>query len=170
MTLAALISVIVTVSGGNQEYAPAIYSGRNFDSSEVAFIAISDEKQHEYIDGMKVKGNTSKFSFYCNTEISVSKQDSLVPIAFSNPTMSENILLCTIVNEDGVIVYRSLGVVPGRFITNVRFSQYLKFGMNEFTMYVSAFEPTKDSDEILYNRVGTQKVKIKVACGEDYGS
>ena len=170
VTIAALIAVLSVVLVRDAENFPAIYSGRNFASDEVGTIAIPDEQQQKYVKDTAAKGDTRKFSFYTNTEISVSKQDSLVPIAFSNPSAGKHILLCSIVNEDGVVVYRSLGLAPGQYVSNVRFSQYLKYGTNELTMYVSAFETTKEDDEMFYDKVGTQKVKLKVVCGEDYGS
>ena len=133
-------------------------------------IQISSEQQSTYVEAMKVKGNKNKFSFYANTEIAVSKPDSAVPIAFSNPSFNDSVLLCQIVDSDGVIVFRSLGVVPGKYITNVKFSDYLDYGENELTMYVTAFRAVESENGVAFEQVGKQKTDIKIVCGEDYGS
>ena len=171
VVLAALISVISVLDfGGDKGYYPSIYSGRSFDDSEVSLIAISAEKQAEHIRNTEVKGDKNKFAFYANTAISVSEPDSLLPIAFSNPTINEDILLCSLVNKDGVVVYRSLGVVPGRYLTNIRLSRYLDYGVNELTLYVSAFRAEGTEDDYHFEQIGTQKAKIEVHVGNDYMS
>lgn len=170
VTLAALISVISVLNIGKTDYSPAIYSGKDFEDSDVGVISISDEKQSELVKKTDVSGNTSKFSFYANTVMSVSSPDSALPITLSNPTTSDKMLLCTIVNDDGVIVYRSLGIAPGRFLNKVKLSQYLDYGKNELTLYVSAFKTSDAGTELTYKKVGTQRVKLEVTVGTDYAS
>ena len=166
-----LISVLSVVNLGNKSgYYPSVYSGRTFADDEVYLISISDEQQKELIEKTDAKGNTTKFSFYSNTGIEVQKPDSLLPLAISNPTTSEVILLCSLVNSDGVVVYRSLGIVPGRYVTNIRLSQYLDYGNNDMTLYVSAFRAEGEGDTFEYKKVGTQKAEIQVIVGSDYMS
>ncbi len=170
VTLAALISVLSVVNIGKTDYSPSVYGGRNFADDEVGVIAISQEQQEEFIKNTKAKGNTRKFSFYANTAMEVSKPDSLLPVSIANPSTSEEILLCTIVNENGVIVYRSLGIIPGRYVSNVRLSQYLDYGKNELTLYVSAFKAEGEGDTLTYKKLGTQTAEIEVTVGDDYMS
>ncbi len=170
VTLAALISVLSVIQIGKTDYSPAIYSGKSFEDSEVGVISISDEKQSELIKKTDASGNTSKFSFYANTVMTVTSPDSSLPITIANPTTSDKIILCTIVNDDGVIVYRSLGILPGRFLNKVKLSQYLDYGKNELTLYVSAFKTSEAGSELTYKKVGTQKAKLEVNVGTDYAS
>lgn len=168
VTLVALISVISVLHIGKTDYSPSIYSGKDFEDSEVGVISISDEKQSELVKKTDASGNTGKFSFYANTVMSLASPDSALPITLSNPTTSDKMLLCTIVNDNGVIVYRSLGIAPGRFLNKVKLSQYLDYGKNELTLYVSAFKTSEAGTELTYKKVGTQRVKLEVNVGTDY--
>ena len=84
--------------------------------------------------------------------------------------MSKEILLFSLVDSNGVVIYRSLGVVPGRYITNIRLSKYLDYGVNELTLYVSAFVAEGTKDDYHFERIGTQKTKVEVHVGNDYMS
>jgi hypothetical protein len=148
-----------------ENVAKSLYNGgvRVF---EVTF----DPSDNETIKNTKAKGNKNKFSFYANTAVQVSAPDSLLPIAISNPTVSEEILVCSLVNSDGVVVYRSLGIVPGKYLNNIRLSQYLDYGNNELMLYVSAFRAETKDGKVEFEKVGTQRAEIEVLVGSDYMS
>ncbi len=173
VTFAALIALIVKFVPAMfaSDSVPEIYTGRDYESSElgVGIISITDEQQMEYVKQTNAKGNTRAFKFYANTEMQILTSTSSLPISVANPTSSRVVLLFTLVDENGAMLYRSRGITPGQYLNNITLYKPLEYGDNELTLYVSAFSAEEGKDGgTEYKKEGTQRAKIKIKVGEEY--
>ena len=166
LAVITIVAVILANLFADLHCYPNNYTGRAYPSDQVANIAISDEQQMQYVKATNAKGDKNEFAFYTHTEISMSGPNSEVAIGFSNPTYNDKILLFTIYDENDVLMYKSLGVTPGKCLNSIKFSDYLDVRMHEMTMYVSAFKYVDGE----YELVGKQKVDLKIMCGTDYNA
>lgn len=173
LTFVALIAVLVKVVPPMlaADNIPEVYTGRDYLDSETGIISINDEQQQANIKSTKAKGNTRKFSFYANTEMQIASPDSTLPISVANPTSGQCVLLFTLADEDGRMLYRSLGITPGKYINNISLTNPLEYGENKLTIYVSAFKAVDDANGAAeYEMLGTQRATIKVTVGKEYNA
>ena len=79
-------------------------------------------------DEMKLDFDNAKFDFYSMTEYEYSDANPIFPLSLANPSYNDCILVFTITDGDGEILYRSLGVRPGYMLTYVSFSIKIPYG------------------------------------------
>ena len=123
-------------------------------------IEISEDKQLERADAVKRHGHKNKFTFFTNTEIDFEKWYSGGKLIFGNVSQNACDLVVTIFSEDGkTILYRSDGIEPGHYISEIRMFEQLAHGSYKTKMFVAGYE--HDSNKL----VGIQYVKIKLIVG-----
>ena len=137
------------------------FNGR-IESDAVAEESVFNVLQQQvFIDSLKAKGNKS-FKFYINSVIKIDDDFSADELCLGNPSENDCILIATLYDSDGRVLYRSLGIEPGTEINRAKLFTELSYGVHDVKVAVNAY------DKKSYNRIGTQYAKIKLAVGVEY--
>lgn len=137
------------------------FSGRT-ESETTAFESVFNAQQQQvFIRALKAHGSR-KFSFYFNSVVNVDDDFSTSDLCFGNPKSNDYILIATVYDGDGNVIYRSLGLEPGKEINNVKLFKELSYGVHNVKVSVNAYD--KNTKE----KVGTRYAKIKIAVGVEY--
>lgn len=147
--------------------ATAVYYGRDETVENLSEILISEDEQKILSKKTKLDFDNAKFDFYALTEIEYSDSDKLLPLTLSNPSYNECTIIFSIVDGEGNLLYRSLGIKPGYSITNVNFSKNISYGKCELKLYATAFDSEKKKNDKEYYKIGNSIATIKVTHNSD---
>ena len=173
LTGAAIILVLIVFSvlllcgvfsSPETRAATVTYAGRNEEEIFVRNITLDEEKQHLRSKEMNVGGNKGKFGFYCNNDLNLNYTDKRLPVSFSNPSYNDCTLICTVTDGCGKILYRSLGIEPGKCINNIDIHNDLNIGENKLKLYVTAFENEGDGKSFV--KIGNLFTSLNVYVDE----
>lgn len=142
-----------------QEHALYVFNG--VLQEESIFNITLDEKDQTYRAAETHRhGQTGKFSYFCDSTLVLASRNAYGPIVFGNPSANDCILVLTILDKDGEMLYRSGGVLPGKYISQIRLlSAPDESGTYACRAYVSAYDrQTKE-------RIGVQYSKLSVQIG-----
>ncbi len=164
--VAVVIILIVTFSSGVPELAVSEYNGQNATASVAADITVDEETQLERYDEIKrkIKGDKRKFKFYCRPSIEIDEKYNEGTIMFSNLTMNDCTMIVTIMDKEDDIIFRSMGIAPGKCMQRIALTKTLNYGMHEVTMYVTAY------DSMTFEVIGTQRMEIELQIGNEYNA
>lgn len=166
LPIALIIAASVCVSQSVFRNVPSEVRATEFngrlESEAVAKESVFNTQQQQvFIEALKAKGSKS-FSFYFNTVINVGDDFSTDNLCFGNPKTNDCIMIATVYDGDGNVLYRSLGLEPGMEINNVKLFRELSYGVHDVKVAVNAYD--KKSKE----KIGTKYAKIKIAVGVEY--
>lgn len=147
--------------------ATAVYYGRDEAVENLSKISISEDEQKILSKKTKLDFDNAKFDFYALTEIEYSDSDKLLPLTLSNPSYNECTIIFSIVDGEGNLLYRSLGIKPGYSITNVNFSKNISYGKCELKLYATAFDGEKKTNDNGYYKIGNSIATIEVTHNSD---
>lgn len=151
-------SVLVNVP---TEIRLAEYNGR-IESEAVAEKSVFNlQQQRIMIDSLKTRGSKS-FDFYFNSVINIDDESATENLRFGNPNSNTTVLIATVYDDSGEILYRSLGLESGKEINKVQFFEELSYGVHDAKVCVNAY------DGKTFEKIGTKYAKIKLAVGVDY--
>ena len=83
-------------------------------------------------------------------------------LCFGNPKSNDCILIATVYDSDGEVLYRSLGLESGREINKAKLFKELSYGVHDVKVAVNAY------DKATNKKIGTKYAKIKIAVGVEY--
>ena len=136
------------------------FNGR-IESSYVAKESAFNAKQREvFIETLDAHGS-SKFEFYINSAIPVEDNGVVKELCFGNPNEEDVVLVATVFDKDGEILYRSLGIEKGKEINEVKLFKEVAYGTHDVKVAVNAY--SKDTNE----KIGTKYARIKLSVGVD---
>lgn len=136
------------------------FNGR-LESETVAQESVFNAQQQQvFMDALKARGSRS-FEFYFNSVVDVNDDFSTDVLCFGNPESNDCVLIATVYDGDTVL-YRSLGLEPGREINRAKLFGELSYGVHDVKVAVNAYD--KNTNE----KVGTKYAEIKLAVGVDY--
>lgn len=136
------------------------FNGR-LESETVAQESVFNARQQQvFMDALKARGSRS-FEFYFNSVVDVNDDFSTDDLCFGNPESNDCVLIATVYDGDTVL-YRSLGLEPGREINRAKLFGELSYGVHDVKVAVNAYD--KNTNE----KVGTKYAEIKLAVGVDY--
>ena len=134
------------------------YNGK-LESEEAALESVfNSQQQGVFVDSVKSHGS-GKFDFYINTVVEIDDNSETHNLCFGNPEENDCILIATIFDDDGRILYRSLGLESGKELNKAKMFEYLKYGMHDVTVSVNAY------DQKSKEKIGTRYAEIKLAVG-----
>ncbi len=164
--IAAVIIIILALLPKVPEIAVSEYNGQNATVSVVSDITVDEETQLERYNEIKrdIKGDKKKFKFYSRPAVEIDEKYKEGTLMFSNLTTNECTMIVTIMDEDEDIIFRSMGIAPGKCMQRISISKSLSFGQHKVTMYVSAY------DSITYELIGTQYMKLDLMFGDEYSA
>ncbi len=143
------------------EVRNAEYKGRLEPESVAVKTSLSLSRQEKLSAGVNATGDVAAFDFYVNDKISISHHNDPVLLEFGSVETNDCVLLAFLVDENGEIIYRSLGVEPGEEIRSVSLYDSVEYGSREATLVVNGY------DKNSYKKTGTQSVKIQMEIGAD---
>ncbi len=137
------------------------FNGR-IESETVATDSVFNISQQQvFIDALKARGSRS-FDFYFNSVVNVGDDFSTEDLCFGNPKTNDCVLIATVYDKDDTVLYRSLGLEPGKEINSVKLFSELSYGIHDVKVAVNAYD--KKTNE----KIGTKYAKIKIAVGVEY--
>ncbi len=165
VVIAALVVLIAMVAFGNPSLPDNVknaeFKGRLEPDSVAVETRLSEAQQEKLSKSVKAKGNTGAFDFYVNDKISVQEHTDPVLLEFGSNSSNDCVLVAFLLDENGEVIYRSLGVEPGEEIRSVMLFDGVSYGTQDVTLAVNGY----DADT--YKKIGTQTVKIKLEIGVD---
>lgn len=136
------------------------FNGR-LESETVAQESVFNAQQQQvFMDALKARGSRS-FDFYFNSVVDVNDDFSTDDLCFGNPESNDCVLIATVYDGDTVL-YRSLGLEPGREINRAKLFGELSYGVHDVKVAVNAYDINTNE------KVGTKYAEIKLAVGVDY--
>lgn len=136
------------------------FNGR-LESETVAQESVFNAQQQQvFMDALKARGSRS-YEVYFNSVVDVNDDFSTDDLCFGNPESNDCVLIATVYDGDTVL-YRSLGLEPGREINRAKLFGELSYGVHDVKVAVNAYD--KNTNE----KVGTKYAEIKLAVGVDY--
>lgn len=136
------------------------FNGR-LESETVAQESVFNAQQQQvFMDALKARGSRS-FEFYFNSVVDVNDDFSADDLCFGNPESNDCVLIATVYDGDTVL-YRSLGLEPGREINRAKLFGELSYGVHDVKVAVNAYDINTNE------KVGTKYAEIKLAVGVDY--
>lgn len=136
------------------------FNGR-LESSYVAKESAFNAKQREiFIETLDAHGS-GKFEFYINSSIPVGDDGVIDELCFGNPEENNCILVATVFDSDGEVLYRSLGLESGTEINDAKLFKEIPYGTHKVKVAVNAYD--KETNE----KIGTKYARIKLSVGVD---
>lgn len=137
------------------------FNGRAESEAVAEESVFNAQQQQVFIDALKARGSR-RFQFYFNSVVNVGDDFSTDDLCFGNPKSNDCILIATVYNSDGEVLYRSLGLEPGREINKAKLFTELSYGVHDVKVAVNAY------DKATNKKIGTKYAKIKIAVGVEY--
>lgn len=137
------------------------FNGRTESEAIAEDSAFNIRQQQVLIDSLNAKGSR-KFSFYINSIVNVGDDFSTEDLCFGNPKTNDCILIATVYEKDGTVIYRSLGLEAGKEINKATLFDELSYGIHDVKVAVNAYD--KETNK----KIGTKYAKIKIAVGVEY--
>ena len=136
------------------------FSGRLESETAAKPSVFNSQQQQVFTDALKASGSR-KFDFYINSDIPVDDNGTTDKLCFGNPTGNNLVLIATIYDENGEVIYRSLGLESGREINDAKMFMSLPYGLHEVKVAVNAYDGKTNE------KVGTKYAEIRLAVGVD---
>ena len=137
------------------------FNGRLESETTAADSVFNIQQQQVFIDALKARGSRS-FDFYFNSVVNVDDDFSTDDLCFGNPKTNDCVLIATVYDKDDTVLYRSLGLEPGKEINSVKLFEKPSYGVHDVKVAVNAY------DRKTNEKIGTKYAKIKIAVGVDY--
>ncbi len=163
----ATVCVIMWVTSstfGIPDAAVIEYKGRNIDPSITQTVLDDIDKQYEYADNMKRKGDKKAFRYYANNNLVFAAKNSYASLDLVNVVNNDCVLIATIVDESGNVCYRSKGLPEGQRLTDIRIQEY-PYGIYDMKLVVAAYETEPDPKSNEYKLIGVQHSDLTVQVG-----
>lgn len=134
------------------------YKGRNLPDSYSVLVTDDLVTQYELTDKMERKGDTKKFRYYAAKSIVFPEKYSTATLNLVNVFDNECVLIASVVDEGGTVIYQSLGLQAGRCLSDITVTK-LPYGTHEMKLVVAAYDPES------YKLIGVQYSDLSVQVG-----
>lgn len=136
------------------------FKGRLESSYTAKPSAFNAQQQEVFIEALDAHGS-SKFEFYINSVIPFDDSGKTQELCFGNPSENDYVLVATVFDSDGEVLYRSLGLEKGMEVNEATLFRELPFGTHNVKVAVNAYD--KETNE----KIGTKYARIKLSVGVD---
>ena len=116
-----------------------VYSG-DLQKRGLYPIKLTGEEQKTKVKKTKRHGQLGKFQYYCVSDLRMQSSNMDSTIRFGNVSTNDCVLVLSVVDAAGHLLYRSGGVEPGNYISRIRLSQPLEDGTYDCRAYVAAYD------------------------------
>lgn len=124
-------------------------------------IGIDAEEVKQRVKDTDRNGQKSAFGYFCEEELSLRNSTQYGALIFGNPESNDCDLVATILDKDGRLLYRSDGIAPGKYLSQIRLMDGLDAGEHTCRLYVVGF------DRETRKPVGVQYTKLKIVVEEN---
>ena len=143
-----------------QRKLPFVFGGQ-MQRTCIFDLDLGEEELRLRMQNTKRHGQTTAFTYFCNDELYLPSAYEGGVIMFGSPADNDCVLILTIVDDEGTVVYRSDGVAPGKYITSINPAISRENGSRACRVYVTGYEMTKHG----YVCIGTQYSRLTVQIG-----
>lgn len=166
LPIALIVTASVCVSRSVWVNVPSEIKATEFngrlESETVAEESVFNAQQQQvFVEALNARGS-KKFSFYFNSVVNVDDDFSTDNLCFGNPKTNDCVLIATVYDKDDTVLYRSLGLEPGKEINSAKLFEELSYGIHDVKVAVNAY------DRKTNEKIGTKYAKIKIAVGVEY--
>lgn len=145
-----------------QKKVTLVYAGM-LQKENVVPIALTNAQVRACVRDTKRHGDTYAFSYFCSRTLQLDADTMSGYILFGNPAGSGCDLVLSIFDGDGSLIYRSGGVTPGNYLTQIRFSaEDWESGSYPCRAVVTAYK----GHDLQYKCIGAQYSRLTVKVGE----
>lgn len=143
-----------------QRRLPFVFGGQ-MQRTCIFDMDLGEEEFRLRMQNTKRHGQTTAFKYFCNDVLALPSAHEGGVIMFGSPADNDCVLILTIVDDEGRVVYRSDGVAPGKYITMINPAISRENGNCLCRAYVTGYEMTKHG----YVCIGTQYSRLTVQFG-----
>ena len=136
------------------------FNGRIESSVIAKESAFNSQQQNVFIETLDAKGS-GKFDFYINSSIPVGDNGEIEELCFGNPNEEDYVLVATVFDKDGEVLYRSLGIESEKEINEVKLFKEVAYGTHRVKVAVNAYD--KETNK----KIGTKYAHVKLSVGVD---
>ena len=134
------------------------YNGRLESSFTAKESVFNRQQQDVFVEALDAHGS-NKFEFYINSVIPIDDDSATDQLCFGNPSENECVLVATIFDSDGEVLYRSLGLESGKEVNNATLFKELPYGTHKVKVAVNAYDAETNK------KIGTKYAHIKLSVG-----
>lgn len=134
------------------------YRGRTIPDTSTYIVTDDLVTQYGFADNMKRKGDVDDFRYYAATELVFPEKHSSANLNLVNVFDNNCVFIASIVNSSDTVIYRSLGLEPGKALSDIFISD-LKYGRHDMKLVIAAYDPES------YELVGVQYSDLTVQVG-----
>lgn len=157
----AAVCVIAWVSSSRfsvPDEAVIEYRGRTIPDTSTYIVTDDLVTQYGFADNMKRKGDVDDFRYYAATELVFPEKYSSANLNLVNVFDNNCVFIASIVNSSDTVIYRSLGLEPGKALSDIFISD-LRYGRHDMKLVIAAYDPES------YELVGVQYSDLTVQVG-----
>lgn len=119
-------------------------------------IDIDAAEVKERVKNTNRHGQKSAFTYFCEEQILFPSYSPYGSLIFANPASNDCDLVVTILGRDGRFLYRSDGIAPGKYLSQIRLMDELEAGEHACRLYVMGFDRETNKP------VGIQYTNLKI--------
>lgn len=123
---------------------------------------IDAAEQAERVEGMKRHGKKKAFDYFCNETLEFDSASSYGSVLFANVECNDCILVFTIKDEDGNMLFRSGGIEPGKYVSQLRLYNRLEVGTHPARLFVTGYDRETKAC------IGVQYTDVEIRIGDMY--
>jgi cell division protein FtsL len=140
------------------------YAGVKEDEYNIRDIDIGINEQLQKVKMMHIKGDKKAFKFFARDQLVFNEWYEESAFTFGNVSSNNCILIASILDKDGNLLYRSRGLEPGKLIPRIKLFQELPYGSYDAMLVVAAYDAkTKEM-------IGVQYTRIRLVIGIEYSA
>lgn len=143
-----------------QKKIPLSYAGV-LQQSCLFPIGLDESQVRSSVRATKRHGQTYAFTYFCSQRLQLSADSMSGYILFGNPAENDCTLVLTILDKNDHLIYRSDGVEPGNYITQIRPFFNMEGGVYPCKAYVSGYT----GRDFQYKCVGVQYSRLDIEVG-----
>lgn len=134
------------------------YRGRTIPDTSTYIVTDDLVTQYGFADNMKRKGDVDDFRYYAATELVFPEKYSSANLNLVNVFDNNCVFIASIVNSSDTVIYRSLGLEPGKALSDIFISD-LRYGRHDMKLVIAAYDPES------YELIGVQYSDLTVQVG-----
>ena len=134
------------------------YRGRTIPDTSTYIVTEDLVTQYGFADNMERKGDVDDFRYYAATELIFPEKHSSANLNLVNVFDNNCVFIASIVNSSDTVIYRSLGLEPGKALSDIFISD-LRYGRHDMKLVIAAYDPES------YELIGVQYSDLTVQVG-----
>ncbi len=163
LVVAVITGIVILVNSVFMNVPTAIrneeFSGK-FESDTSATESILNKQQKNVMVKLLREKGCKDFDFYINSVVEIDDKFRTNSLMFGN--MSDYVLVATIYDNDGTVLYRSLGLKPNKEINEATFFDEMEYGQHNVKVAVNAY------NKKTYEKIGTKFAELSLTIGVDF--